>query len=181
MIPLHHFRQFCLDVTSLEVFPQNIRHHYQPDACERLRAAFEQHLREGYKRWDTRGTRDEAYAQRAVDALSGARPDIHVLEGCTIRNGSGFRHGRDLLANYVIFGLNPVPVDAVGAWIMGHDPRHIGVCRVARERGKGEIDPSKIETFMVRHGGFDAVDYRDLERIRAGVYHYSGNRRLLFY
>lgn len=175
------FRHFCGGVNNLETLPESIRVHFQPDAYEHVEALFKEHVKAGYTRWDLQGIRDEGYAQRAIDALYGTQPDLHVLEGCTIRDGTGFRRGQDLLGNYVLFGLNPVHVDSIGSWVMGHDPRNIGLYRVGHERGKGENDPARIETFLVEDEAFHPIDYRDLERIPAGVYHHGDDSVLRFF
>lgn len=180
-VPSGYFRHFCGGVRDLDTLPKRIRVHFQPDAYEHVEALFKKHVSAGYKRWDIQGVGSEGYAQRAIDALYGAQPDLHILEGCTMRDGTGFRRGKDLLGNYVVFGLNPVHVDSIGSWVMGHDPRHIGLYRIAHERGKGENDPARIETFLVTDDTFQPIDYRDLERIPTGVYHHGDDSALLFF
>lgn len=169
-VPLTWTRSFCQGVSGLSSLPPRVRALFQPDATERVEALFREHLAAGYALWDTMGLRDEAYAQRAVDLLAGPRPDLHLLEGCTIRDGTGFRSGRDALGNVLVAGLNAVAVDAIGTWIMGHDPRRVGLYRIAKERGCGENDPERIEVFMAGSDGAKPVDYRELERVPAGVY-----------
>ena len=105
-----------------------------------------------------------------MDLLAGPQPDLHLIEGCTIRDGTGFRSGHDLLGNTLVAGLNAVAVDAIGTWIMGHDPRQVGLYRVAKERGRGENDPAQVEVFLASAEGFVPVDYHELERVPAGVY-----------
>jgi len=180
-VALNYFRNFCIGVSALDSLPPRVRAHFQPDARERVEALLQEHVRAGFKRWNLQGVRDEGYAQRAVDALDGARPNLHVIEGCTIRDGTGFRHGTDRLGNYVIVGLNPVCVDAVATWIMGHDPCQIGLYRIAHERGRGENDPSRIAIFMGNGDDFRPVDYRELERVPAGVYQQGDTSALVFF
>jgi len=176
-----YFRGFCGGVNGLDDLPDRIRAHFQTDAYEHVEALFEEHVKVGYKRSEHQSIRDEGYVQRAIDALDGPQPELHVLEGCTIRDGTGFRRGKDMLGNYVVFGLRPVHVDAIGSWVMGHDPRNIWLYQVGHERGKGENDPDRIETFLVSDDDFRPVDYRDLERIAAGVYYHGDDSRLLFF
>jgi len=180
-VPHGYFRHFCGGVGDLDRLPERVRAHFQPDAYERVEALSKAHVKAGYKRWDIQGIGSEGYAQRAIDALDGARPDLHILEGCTMRDGTGFRRGKDLLGNTILFGLNPVHVDSIGSWVMGHDPRNIGLYRVAHERAKGENDPNRIEIFLVADDAFHRIDYREIERIPVGVYHHGDDSALLFF
>jgi uncharacterized protein (DUF362 family) len=180
-VPLLWTRQFCQGVAALDAMPPRVRALFQPDAPERIEALFRQHLAAGYASWDAGGIRDESYVQRAVDLLAGPQPDLHLIEGCTIRDGTGFRRGRDSLGNYVIAGRNAVAVDAIATWIMGHDPRNVGLYRVANERGRGENDPARIEVFLATDNGITPIDYRDLERVPAGVYRFGDNSVLRFF
>jgi uncharacterized protein (DUF362 family) len=174
-------RAFCQGVSALDTLPPRVRALFQPDAAARVEALFREHLAAGYAFWDEGGLRDEGYVQRAVDLLGSLQPDLHLIEGCTIRNGTGFRSGRDCLGNYLIAGLNAVAVDAIGTWIMGHDPRRVGLYRVAKERGRGENDPAQIEVFMASADGIKPIDYRDLERVPAGVYRHGDTSALRFF
>jgi uncharacterized protein (DUF362 family) len=169
-VPLLWPRQFCQGLNALPSMPPRVRELFQPDAVERVTALFRQHVAAGFPSWDAQGLRDEAYVQRAVDLLGSVQPDLHLVEGCTIRNGTGFRNGQDILGNYLVAGLSAVAVDAIGTWIMGHDPRRVGLYRVANERGRGENDPDRIPVFLASADGMKAIDYRDLERVPAGVY-----------
>jgi len=179
-VPLPWTRQFCQGVAALPSLPPRVRGLFQPDAAERVEALYQQHLAAGYAFWDADGRRDEGYVQRAVDLLAGPQPDLHLIEGCTIRDGTGFRSGRDRLGNYLIAGRNAVTADAIGTWIMGHDPRNVGLYRVAKERGFGENDPAKIEVFLGGADGFRPADYRELERVPAGVYRHGDTSALRF-
>lgn len=180
-VPLTWTRQFCQGVGGLDSMPPRVRALFQPDAAERVEALYRQHLAAGFAFWEVNGQRDEAYVQRAVDLLAAVQPDLHLLEGCTIRDGTGFRRGHDRLGNYLVAGLNAVAVDAIGTWIMGHDPRHVGLYRVANERGRGENDPERIEVFRVGSDGTPSpVDYRELERVPAGVYRHGDTSALRF-
>ncbi len=96
---------------------------------------------------------DEQWSQRAIDAATAITPHLNVVEGIIGRDGSGFDVGRDELCNVVIAGLSSPEVDAVGTWLMGHDPLEMPYLRIARERGFGENDPSKIAIYRIRENG----------------------------
>jgi uncharacterized protein (DUF362 family) len=179
-VPLLWPRQFCQGVSALDAMPARVRALFQPDALQRVEALCREHVAAGYPAWDAAGLRDESYVQRAVDLLAGPQPDLHLIEGCTIRDGSGFRRGRDRLGNYLIAGRNAVAVDAIATWIMGHDPRHVGLYRVANERGRGETDPARIAVFLATAEGLTSSDYRELERVPTGVYRHSDSAVLRF-
>ncbi len=180
-VPLAWLRSFCNGVSGLDSLPPRVRALFQPDAAERVEALYQKHLAAGYAYWEADGRRDEGYVQRAVDLLAGAQPDLHLIEGCTIRDGTGFRRGRDRLGNYLVAGRSAVAVDAIGTWIMGHDPRQVGLYRVANERGRGQNDPDRIEVFLVDPDGIRRVDYRELERVPAGVYRHGDASALRFF
>jgi uncharacterized protein (DUF362 family) len=180
-VALGYFRNFCAGVGELDAMPARVRAHFQADAREHVRALWKGHVVAGYKRWDLQGLSDEGYAQRAIDALDGAQPDLHIIEGCTIRDGTGFRRGKDLLGNYIVAGLNSIRVDSIATWLMGHDPCNIGLYRIGKERGKGENDPARIPVFLATELEFAPVDVRDLTRVPAGVLRSDGDSALVFY
>lgn len=119
---------------------------------------------------------DELWCQRTLDAATAVKPDINIVEGIIGRDGSGFALGNDYLCNVVIVGLSPVEVDAVGSYIMGHDPREIYYTRIAAERGMGEVDPGKIKIFWLREDGIAPVkNLSEIKRYRLGVNMHSWN------
>ena len=107
---------------------------------------------------------DEQWSQRAVDSAKAIKPDINIVEGIIGRDGSGFHTGRDELCNIVIAGISTAEVDAVGSYIMGHDPQEVPYLRVARERGLGENDLSKIDIYWIRDN--EIVPVRNLSEIK---------------
>lgn len=114
---------------------------------------------------------DELWCQRTLDATTAIKADIYIIEGIIGRDGSGFALGNDHLCNVVIAGLSPIEVDAVGTYIMGHDPRETYYTRIAAERGMGEIDPAKIKIYWIR--GNEVVPVKNLAEIKR--YHLGVN------
>ena len=79
--------------------------------------------------------------------------------------------GDDYLVNTVIAGCSPYEVDAVGSYVMGHDPSEIWYTRIAKEKGLGECDINKIDIYKVRDNG-DIVPVKhpsEIKRARIGL------------
>jgi hypothetical protein len=112
---------------------------------------------------------DEQWCQRAIDSASAIKPAINILEGVIGRDGSGFDTGKDELTNIIIVGLSMTEVDAIGTYIMGHDPRELFYTRIANERGLGECDPLKIDLYWIRDGQVTKANLADVKRYRIGV------------
>lgn len=113
---------------------------------------------------------DELWCQRALDSTSALPSSVNIIEGVIGRDGSGFDTGRDELCNIVIVGLSRPEVDAVGSYIMGHDPKELYYTRIAKERGIGESDPEKINIFWVRGSEIVPVkNMSEIKRYRLGV------------
>lgn len=108
--------------------------------------------------------RDELWTQRALDSVSAIRPTLNVVEGVIGRDGDGFGVGEDRICNIVIAGLSAVEVDAVGSYIMGHDPKELWFTRAAKERGIGECDPEKIAVYYIR--GNNVVPVKNISEIK---------------
>jgi uncharacterized protein (DUF362 family) len=113
---------------------------------------------------------DEQWCQRALDCSSALPRSLNIVEGVIGRDGSGFDLGRDELCNIVIVGLSRTETDAVGSYIMGHDPRELYYTRIAKERGLGECDPAKIDIYRIHTGEAIRVkDLSEIKRFRLGV------------
>ncbi len=113
---------------------------------------------------------DEQWCQRALDSATAITPSINIIEGVIGRDGSGFDTGRDELTNVVIAGLSVFEVDAVGSYIMGHNPKELYYTRIAKERGLGENDPEKIQMYWIRGDSIVPVkNPEELRRFRLGV------------
>lgn len=112
---------------------------------------------------------DESWCQRALDSATAIKPAINIIEGVIGRDGSGFYTGKDELCNVVIVGLSMPEVDAIGTYIMGHDPNELFYTRIAKERGIGECDPPKIDLYWIRNGRIEKANLADVKRYRLGV------------
>ncbi|MBN1294713.1 MAG: DUF362 domain-containing protein [Candidatus Latescibacteria bacterium] len=107
---------------------------------------------------------DEQWSQRAIDSAKAITPDINIVEGIIGRDGSGFHTGRDELCNIVIVGIGTTEVDAVGTYIMGHDPLEIPYLRIAKERGLGENNLDKIDIYRIKDN--DIIPLKNLSEIK---------------
>ncbi|MHB9028654.1 MAG: DUF362 domain-containing protein [Candidatus Latescibacterota bacterium] len=114
---------------------------------------------------------DEQWSQRAIDSAKAITPHLNIVEGVIGRDGSGFDVGRDELCNIVIAGLSTMEVDAVGTWIMGHNPLEMPYLRIAKERGLGENDLSRIDIYRIRDdGGIEQLkNISEIKRHKLGV------------
>ena len=104
----------------------------------------------------------EIWLQRGLDNADALHPDINIIEGIIGLDGEELNRdaiGDDQLVNMVIVGCSPYETDAVGSWIMGHDPRELWYTRVAKERGLGECDPERIDIYFIRDNG-------EIEKVR---------------
>lgn len=176
------YRHFCSSMEdALEQLP-GAHEHYQPDVLGRIKTEYERHVAAGYPLWDCEGSRYEAYAQRTCDAVLGHSGFLCMVEGVIGRDGTAFHSGKDVLANLTLGGINPVSVDAVTAYLMGHDPRNIGYLAVAAERGLGQIDPALIPVYLVTDDGPVAChQLEELGRVPLGVYFRGDTSRYLFF
>jgi len=108
--------------------------------------------------------RHEMWIQRGLDNADVLRPNLNIIEGIIGLDGEELNRekiGNDQLCNIIVAGLSSFEVDAVGSYIMGHDPREIWYTRVAKERGLGECDLDKIAVFFIRDGEIVPVKNRD--------------------
>jgi len=98
----------------------------------------------------------ETWMHRGLDNAAVIKPEINIIEGIIGLDGEELNRdaiGDDQLVNIVIAGCSPFEVDAVGSYVMGHDPREIWYTRVAKELGHGECDLSKIDIYKIQRNG----------------------------
>lgn len=112
---------------------------------------------------------DEQWCQRGLDSASAITPNINIIEGVIGRDGSGFDTGKDELTNIIVVGLSMPEVDAIGTYILGHDPKELYYTRIAKERGLGECDPLKIDLYWIRDGQVSRANLADVKRYHLGV------------
>jgi hypothetical protein len=69
-------------------------------------------------------------------------------------------------------------VDAVGNYIMGHNPSEMWYTRVAKERSLGECDIEKIDIYKIRNGEITPVkNIAEIKRYSLGTNLHSWNER----
>jgi uncharacterized protein (DUF362 family) len=176
------YRHFCSSIEDALTRLPGAAAHYQPDVLERIQGEFERHLREGYPHWDQEGTRYEGYAQRTCDAVQAHQGFLCIVEGVIGRDGTAFHHGKDVLANLTVGGLNPVHVDAGTAYLMGHNPRNIGYLMVARQRHLGNNDPAAIPVYLLTDDGPVRCHHpEEIGRLELGVYFRGDTSRYVFF
>ena len=152
------YRHFCSHLSSIAKVGRGMSdEHLTPDFGDRVQASYRQHLEMGLPLWDTNSDewgvgRFEPWAQRTVDAVSALYPfeehvALNVVEGIIGRNGTAFHRGWDLPVGLVVAGINPVHVDAVAAFLMGHDPKYLPHIVLAEERGLGRSRIEEIEVY----------------------------------
>ena len=152
------YRHFCSHLSSISKTRRGMSdEHLVMGFEERVQASYRQHLEMGLPLWDTNSDewgvgRFEPWAQRTVDAVSALYPfeehvALNVVEGIIGRNGTAFHRGWDLPVGLVVAGINPVHVDAVAAFLMGHDPKYLPHIVLAEERGLGRSRIEEIEVY----------------------------------
>ena len=112
--------------------------------------------------------RYEMWLQRGLDNADVIRPQINIIEGIIGLDGEELNRnqiGDDQLVNVVIAGCSPYEVDAVGSYIMGHDPRELWYTRVAKEKGLGECDVNEIAINKILDNG-EIVPIKNISEIK---------------
>ncbi len=157
------YKHFCASLSAYDdprAYPPEVLAHFQADFRERVLHEHARHCAMGLPYWSSNPDpvygvgRFECWAQRTADMLSAFQPFeehflLNVVEGIIGRNGTAFSQGEDVPVGLVVAGINPVHVDAIASLLMGHDPQVIPYLVVARERGLGESDPTRIPVFRL--------------------------------
>ena len=162
----YRYKHFCQRIDAVEQFPPELAEHFRPNLREVLEEECRRHS-EDDPEWDMW---DEIYAHRACDSLLALDPFVSIVEGVVGRWGTGYRRAQDALGNLVVVGRNPVHVDTITAYLMGHTPARLNYLRVAHERGFGENDPGQIETYLFDNDEVAPCDPTALDRLELGVY-----------
>jgi len=171
------FRHFCVPLPHFDdarAYPSEVLARFQPDFRERIQAEYERHRALGLPFWEHNVDpvyevgRFETWAQRIGDVLAAFSPFakhfmLNVVEGIIGRDGTAFNQGHDVPVGLVVAGINPVHVDAVAGYLMGHDPRYVPALVVAHDRGLGENDLDRIEVLALPEER--PLSRRDLDRL----------------
>ena len=174
------YRHFCSHLSSIGGSRGMSRKHLVSDFEDRVKASYERHMEVGLPLWDTNQDewgigRFEPWAQRTVDAVSALLPfeehvALNVVEGIIGRNGTAFHRGWDVPVGLVVAGINPVHVDAVAAFLMGHDPKYLPHILLAEERGIARSRIEEIEMYALPEQR--RVDPEELSRWIAPLFVY---------
>jgi uncharacterized protein (DUF362 family) len=95
-----------------------------------------------------------------LDVAAAVKPDIAIVDGIVGMQGDGPIKGTPIAAGHLVFGTDPVAVDATAAYLMGVDPTRVTyLADAARFLGQGDLetitqvgeDPAKsITDFQLR-------------------------------
>ncbi|MFH1571360.1 MAG: DUF362 domain-containing protein [Gemmatimonadota bacterium] len=178
------YRHFCNEIQAVYGYGEKVdtRRAYQPGMVEHVERLYDMHRQDGYPRWDQEGSRYEGYAQRTCDAVAAIRSFFNIVEGIVGRDGTAFNQGKDHLSNLTLAGVNPVSVDAITSYLMGHDPTNIGYLKVAAERGLGKIDPRDIPVYLVTDDGpVGCFHIEEVGREEPGVYWRGDGSKYIYF
>jgi len=141
----HPFTSFCADWAGVLGVPDYMKPEFNPDAERYVKEAFARHVKLGYSRYTTTGSlqgdtylapiTQEIWAHKTCDNQSTLNTGLNIVEGIYGRDGDGFYVGKDYMTNIVMFGLHNFRLDVVGLYLGGHEPGHINLYRIAKERG----------------------------------------------
>ncbi len=111
--------------------------------------------------------REEHLCRKLCDLSLASTPDLNIIDGIIGRDGTAFRHGKNIQTNLAIAGKNVVSVDAVGSYLMGFDPAGIGYLKIAAQRGLGVTDIEKIRLYEARDG--QLIPCKDITRFMSRI------------
>jgi len=182
-IVAHGYKHYCHRLNGIANYPPEKLKHFQPNYKEAVLESWKRHVEQNWPRWDMCEEWDEIWAQRTCDTLMAINPWVNIIEGIVGRDGTAFRQGTDHLGNLIVAGVHPVHVDAIATYLMGHNPQRINYLMLAHERGLGEIDPEKIDVYLLQDNGTftKCVDLDKIGRLRLGVYHHGDTSEYVFF
>ncbi len=91
-----------------------------------------------------KGAMHASLSENIVNLASIIKPSVAVIDGIIAGEGHELS-GNPVEMNLVVAGTDPVAVDAVGAALMGINPRSVKHLRLAEARGLGTCDLDQIE------------------------------------
>ncbi|MBD3184668.1 DUF362 domain-containing protein [Candidatus Poribacteria bacterium] len=96
--------------------------------------------------------REEQLCRKLCDLSMASIPDFNIIEGIIGRDGTAFRHGKNIQTNVVIAGKNTASVDTIGTYLMGLEPTAIGYLKIAFQRGVGNINIDELDLYEINDG-----------------------------
>jgi len=131
--------------------------------------SFPQELGNRYNEVSSNGIelREEVLCKRLSDLSTVLKPDFNIIEGIVGRDGTAFRHGKNIQTNLVIGGNNATTVDAVASYLMGLEPSAIGYLKIALQRELGAIEIEYIDIYEVSRDGVRPCD--DINRFMSQI------------
>ncbi len=131
--------RFCPGWQAVLGVPDWMKPDIAPKVEERVNRYFENHVKLGYSRYDSRAPlgpiAQEIWAHKTCDNTSVLKTGLAMIEGIYGRDGDGFGIGTDYMSNVVVFGKHKFHVDMIGMWLGGHEPGNVHLFRIAKERG----------------------------------------------
>ncbi|NCA99669.1 MAG: DUF362 domain-containing protein [Clostridia bacterium] len=91
----------------------------------------------------------QSFAHMLSDLNRQFAPRLVVMDAIMAMEGNGPMNGKPRPCGWLIIGLDPVAVDAVGAVIMGYDPGDLLVLKTAQKAGLGQADPETIRITLL--------------------------------
>jgi len=163
------YTRFCSGWPMVLGVPDYMKGDVHPDVEKRVNRYFENHLKNGYKRYASRdeldGIRQEIWAHKTCDNMSALPCGLAMIEGITGRDGDGFGEGQDYLTNMVMFSKDRFRLDVVGTWLGGHEPGNVHLFRIAKERGLSDtFNPWEVPIFEWVDGKAIPRKLADFER-----------------
>jgi uncharacterized protein (DUF362 family) len=137
----HPYVRFCPGWSMVTGAPAHMKQNIAPNAEQRVKAYFENHLRNGFNRYAAPDMQkvppiaQEIWAHKTCDNQSVLKTGLAMIEGIYGRDGDGFGIGNDHMANIVMFSKHKFRLDVVGLWLGGHEPGNVNLYRIAKERG----------------------------------------------
>jgi uncharacterized protein (DUF362 family) len=178
----HTFHLFCTRYDQVRTSCDKRYHPYFHDDFEKhIESLYAQHVAQKIPRWDRPGPDGgiwmEQWANRMLDALSVTKPGINIVEGIYAHEGDGLGggpegKGKDIMANIVIFGLDPLRVDIIAHWIAGHEPGNFGLFHLAIQRGMLDVlDPHDIPLYLWENGKATRIELESVKRVPLLTYY----------
>lgn len=110
------------------------------------------------------------FEHRLIDLYKRLSPRLGVIDAYVGSEGESPIDGTPVRMGLVLASENPISCDAVGAYLMGIDPKAVDHLKFAKEENLGEIDPQKIATNV------DLVRYRRNFRLPSFIEYLNKSR-----